>query len=384
MEISCLIKNVDKIDEIFNNEYFNSNDFDKFIEIINNKKHINTFTLFLNGLNKIIKNNTKLTPYTIKCFLSIYTFIYYPTIMNLNPQLKINKDIINMSNILNILFKNILKCFKQDKSLELTLKQNELVSFFFIKFNNYLQLFQEWKLIDIEAIFFNLAISIFDMEQEFNQLINDKTDPEILKLTQTEITNETEHMYERALTIDNTNGKNKVINYYNFIKYKHNEKKDTDTLLETLSLQLEKSIKKAYWDILESDLSETPPKIDNLIIKLTELKHLIKICIPNRPDIHTEIDTNLDIEFIKHKINSEIFDYEELLKYTKYIFDKLKQLQSRDEDQSTKEFEQTINIMIEEELPIATILKHFLKYVFQKFENIYIHKNQFMQNIQNN
>ena len=34
-------------------------------------------------------------------------------------------------------------------------------------------------------------------------------------------------MYERALTIDNTNGKRKVINYYNFIKYKHNERKRT-------------------------------------------------------------------------------------------------------------------------------------------------------------
>ena len=128
--------------------------------------------------------------------------------------------------------------------------------------------------------------------------------------------------------IDKNDGRLKLINYYNYINH---EKRDESRIgankfLETLELQIEKNIKRAYWDLFEDDFKQDPPKTDNLIMKINELNDLIIKCIPNRTDIHIEIKTNLDPEFIKHKVLNNLFDNYELNKYINFILKKLKEL----------------------------------------------------------
>ena len=130
------------------------------------------------------------------------------------------------------------------------------------------------------------------MEEELQSLIKNNNDnkndnkndnDELLKITKDNIEKEKEKCL-KTLMIDKNDGRLKVINYYNYINY---EKRDESRLgankfLETLELQIEKNIKRAYWDLFEDDFKQDPPKTDNLIMKINELNDLIIKCIPSQ------------------------------------------------------------------------------------------------------
>ena len=362
-----------KIINIFDNEHFNNNNFDNFITILKNKNNIELFYLYFKHLEP---NNTIVSMNNTKIFLTIYTFIFYPEVMNLNKDFKINQEIINLSNILNILFRSSLKQTKN--------KNTNLITYFFKKYREYLKLFNDWKKLDLEAIYFNLAKTLYELENDFNTILNQKKknsqNEELLNLTRNNIENEKKRIFKKATKLNKDEGKFKVINYYNYIKYNSkplNEKHFTKTLLS----ELETNVRKAYWDIFEFDLSFTPPKTNNLVSKLKELKHLIFICIPNRNDIHNDVNNNIDIEFLEHKIKSDVFDHIELKKYVDYLFSLLKKLQSEDEDENTLHFENKINDMITNKIPIPLILRKFMEFLFTKLEYIYTQKEIFLKKI---
>ena len=136
-------------------------------------------------------------------------------------------------------------------------------------------------------------------------------------------------------------------------------------------------MKKAFWDLLENELSCDPPKTNILIKRIKELKNLMLLCVPSRYDIHLEIEDSLDNDFIIHKIKVGLFNYQELEKYIYYIFDKLKKFQARSGDENTDSFEKNIKTMINNKIKIPKILRDFLEFSFIKFENIYIQKQKF-------
>lgn len=382
LKISELISEINKI---FDDENFSNKSFNNFTYIIKNRKNIDIFYLFFKEIyNEIEFKN-------IKCFLSVYTFLYFPNVMNLDKKFHINKEIIKLSKIIGILFKGLLKKITANNYDLNNANVAHIITFFIKKFKEYLIVFNEWCQLDKEALFFNLAVCIYEMDEDLQKIIekNDKDSKEykkkeeLLVITKQNIEKEKEKMLKRALMVDKNEGRLKVINYYNYINYeKKNESRLGDqNFLEVLELQIEKNIKRAYWDLFEDDFNKDPPKTDNLVLKINELNDLIIKCVPNRIDIHIEIKTHLDSDFIKHKVENKLFDNYELNKYINFILNKLKDFQCKEDDLDTIMFEKYILGLIEKNEKIGKILRIFFKFVFEKFEKIFIDKNNFLENI---
>ena len=158
------------------NNILTDSNFNNKILILNNKDNINSFLLFFEDIKKNININFEINKKKVKYILSLYTIIYYPEIFNLKPEMEINKQITNISNILNILIKNIVNNFinNQDNKNLQDNKNFYLIKFFFKKIDEYLIIFDKWSSLDKEAIFFNLAVCIFDLEIDYNKIYNDK------------------------------------------------------------------------------------------------------------------------------------------------------------------------------------------------------------------
>jgi hypothetical protein len=391
MELSDIIFEINKI---FEDENFGNKNFNEFIKIIQKKDNMKYFYLFFKEFDNEI-NSKK-----IKAFLSIYTFLFYPEVINLKKDFRINIEIIKISKINDILFRGLIKKMIQNDENE---NLDQLKNFFKKKFYEYLDCFNEWLELDKEAVLFNLAVSIIDMENDLEKILEDENsgkNEKLINITKENVEKEKEKMFKRALMVDKENGKMKIVNYYNYIQFESkrfnddkdinkndinengkNKKNKDKNFIKILEKQIELNMKKAYWDIFEKELLKEPPNTDLLAIRINELKELIIKCIPNRNDIHLELDGYLDPEFIIHKIESKMFDNFELEKYITYILGKLTQFQAKEDDLDTLMFEKYIQGLIEKNTSLGSVLKVFFKFVFEKFEKIYMNSILFKENI---
>ena len=154
---------------------------------------------------------------------------------------------------------------------------------FLKKFYEYLDCFNEWLELDKEAVLFNLAVSIIDMENDLEKILEDENsskNEKLINITKENVEKEKEKMFKRALMVDKENGKIKVVNYYNYIQFESkrfndrnndninengknkndinengkNKKNKDKNFIKILEKQIELNMKKAYWDIFEKEL----------------------------------------------------------------------------------------------------------------------------------
>ena len=112
---------------------------------------------------------------------------------------------------------------------------------------------------------------------------------------------------------------------------------------------VEDIMKKAFWDLVEKDITEN--KYDIIYTILIEIKqHLLDI-LPNNNDI-------IDISYIKQRIESNTFDKEYLLELFSSIIEFLKYWDSEEYKKLyDKEYEETINMDIKIETFITIVIK---------------------------
>jgi len=84
-----------------------------------------------------------------------------------------------------------------------------------------------------------------------------------------------------------------------------------------------KIAKKAFWDIFTEEIERND--YSRLFIILDEIKTRLKALTPNRQDIHTDIDQNIDIDLYKQMISNGAFETEDFMKLIEYLVTKIKQ-----------------------------------------------------------
>ena len=75
--------------------------------------------------------------------------------------------------------------------------------------------------------------------------------------------------------------------------------------------KIEMELKKSYWGEMYSDILNKD--FTSLLNILIEMKQMIKDLVPNRKDIHKELDEHIDIPFIKQKLEHDVFDTNEFI-----------------------------------------------------------------------
>lgn len=109
---------------------------------------------------------------------------------------------------------------------------------------------------------------------------------------------------------------------------------------------IEMNMKKTYWDNVYTNILKGNFSI--LLNILLEMKQMIKDLIPNRKDIHKDLDEYIDIPFIKQKLHHNVFDTNEFVNLFCYYIHWVLKLGSPDDDNKMNSLKEKVIELSEE------------------------------------
>lgn len=153
-------------------------------------------------------------------------------------------------------------------------------------------------------------------------------------------------------------------------------------LLAPKDFKLNFELNEIYLDVFTYELENK--NYDKLLETLEHIKNLLKLLVPNRPDIHDEIDERIDIEWLKGIFNNEAFDDLFILNLFIYLFSMLEKFQARVDDAETEQWKtETLNILYQNK-PLHTFIPRFLEKYIEKLKKIYTSINNLKDFLGNN
>lgn len=112
---------------------------------------------------------------------------------------------------------------------------------------------------------------------------------------------------------------------------------------QKLQSAIKAAMRKAYWDILQSQLEESPPKYKQALAILEEIKgKLTALLLPQHSRLRQEIDEILDIELIKQQVEIGALDFP---RYGQYILSVMARLCAPIRDEKIRELTQTAHVV---------------------------------------
>ncbi|KAI1303004.1 T-complex protein 11-like protein 1 [Halotydeus destructor] len=110
-----------------------------------------------------------------------------------------------------------------------------------------------------------------------------------------------------------------------------------------LRTQVEQVMKKAFWDILESQLNESPSKFKQALVLLAEIKQdLSSLLLPQHTKLKQEIEEILDIDLIKQQAENGALDFQ---RYAQYVLSVMARLCAPVRDERIRELTQTSEVV---------------------------------------
>lgn len=153
-------------------------------------------------------------------------------------------------------------------------------------------------------------------------------------------------------------------------------------LLTPKGFKLNFELNEIYLDVFSYELENK--NYDKLLETLEHIKNLLKPLVPNRPDIHDEIDERIDIEWLKGIFNNEAFDDLFILNLFVFLFSMLERFQARVDDAETEQWKtETMNILYQNK-PLHTFIPRFLEKYIEKLKKIYTSINNLKDFLGNN
>lgn len=274
----------------------------------------------------LIKHNID-KKYT-RTFLSMYMIKYNPS--------DIFSVITNIENKLIDLADKVLSTF----NILLDEPNNIHVSKLFVsRFNIFCEFFNGWKKKDKEMLLKILAHSYWELN-ETSKYIEDNP------IWNTEIEKQKQLLESQANKID-SNGSQFIKNY----------NPPNAHILD--DEEIKQIAEKAYWDSYQEELDNNN---HNRTLKLlTEIRDRLKNITPNRKDLHIELNEKLDIKLIHREIINNAIDDNIIISIIYFIFEKLQQLQSQEDDNSLLKFKEEIG---------GKSLAYIFKNVFKRIDKI--------------
>ena len=378
--------NINEVNKIINHEDFNNNNFKKFTTLIKSNSTIHKFKRLFDNFYDILGKESRPNDLKIKKFISLFTIMYYPNILNLDKNIRTCDNLMKSVTLMNMIFKSILKNYEK-------LNLKESLTLFDNKFKKYLDYFDLWKRVDIEGLIITMVLNHINLEKQFNKnkeyydkMIED--DPNIkdyvmesVNLMNQNFISEKEKIMKKIEYLDNENGYLKFEQYYKYLK---EDEMDKNSILENITELLNDNIAKNYWSDFKKDIEQTNPDFSKLDESVLELKHYIYNCIPNKKDIHKQIDELLDLDYIKSKIINNVFNIRDLEGYFNFIIDKLKEYQPPTFDEDTLDFEEELKDLFENNASLEILLSCFFRYVTPKFAEIVNLRNKFISLLNKN
>ena len=121
-------------------------------------------------------------------------------------------------------------------------------------------------------------------------------------------------------------------------------------------------MKKAFWDLIKSDLNDKPQRFDHLIILIQEIREKIKLFTPHRDDLARELDEVLDDSFLKHLFIEKSLDPSHFFRLILFLIQKIKSYAAPYLDKDINIWED----QIKEKLKVEIVYADFLPFFFEK------------------
>lgn len=93
---------------------------------------------------------------------------------------------------------------------------------------------------------------------------------------------------------------------------------------------------KAYWDRFQESIKEK--EWEQLINFMKEVKTMLKEIVPNRTDIHQEIEDKIDVDILKQRLENDAMSLDDIYIIMEYIVKMIKQFQAPADDNDTEEW----------------------------------------------
>lgn len=290
-------------------------------------------------LNKLLFHlSKKLNKNFIKSriLLSCYTIVHYPKVVLSDSD---NKILVNSAKSVLDTYNNFIEG-----------KTTPLI--FFDTLNKFKLSFEEWRKNDLLRVLKPYINSYYQLSETL-KFVKDSN------IWKKEIAKQQNKLKNHIFKIGG-NPALKILNEYN---------PPTVVVDKQFKKQVKGIMRKAYWDIFEQDL-----KNNNYLlvpILLADLKNMLKKVIPNRNDIHKEIDDKIDVGYIKQLISNSVFSMENCYDLMLYVKNLIKDFEAPEDDKDTDDWWNKIKEKMEG-TKYYQFLPLFFKIAFLKIEKIQI------------
>ena len=153
-------------------------------------------------------------------------------------------------------------------------------------------------------------------------------------------------------------------------------------LTPTNGFKLNFELNEIYMKVFSYELENQ--NYDKLLETLEHIKTLLYPIVPNRPDIHKEIDERIDIEWLKGVFINEAFDDLFILNLFTFLFSMLERFQSPSEDAETAQWKTETMKILYENKPLHSFIPGFLEKYIDKLKQIYTSINNLKDFLANN
>ena len=259
--------------------------------------------------------------------MSSYVICCFPKIVLINVPLS-SKDL-ELKNLSLILIKNYEEIIKNE------IFDLDNLSMFYKQFTNYITFFIEWKNQDYIK-------QILPFVNSYHQLEETK------KLVEKEKMNTNANMANIEYFISKIiEQQKKLINHVQNIagikglEFLHIYKPPNITVDEKIYKEIEKTVKRAYWDKFQEDLSKNDYKLIPML--LYDVKQRIFKLIPSRHDLHLKINEEIDIHLIEQMINNDAMTGDSVYNITKVLCNYIEMFQAPVDDKNFKEWMDNFN-----------------------------------------
>jgi hypothetical protein len=143
--------------------------------------------------------------------------------------------------------------------------------------------------------------------------------------------------------------------------------------VERLNKQMETTMKKAFFDLLEQKVASIPPDYEWLTRLYTEIKDkLIKLLKPTSK-LRKHIEEQMDPEFFHQLISNNVFEYKSFNALICFVFEQCKALGSSGRDKETDEkLQELLDHYNSGNATFATLVPMFIKNANYCIDNIYL------------
>jgi hypothetical protein len=351
------LENLHKYKNLLNVDNIRKLGFGTFSKMIRNKAILNDFGEFFSKLFDL--ESIKKSNLLVRKFLTCYIVVCFPDFV-FNNEIKDVDDLQfkNLSNKISILFNNILNYTNDD---EHKVNSDVKVQEFKIELDNFIVFFNKWKKKDVIKVLLPFANSYYELNDTLALVTQNQQEPvtDDIKIWKSEIEKQKNKILQHVRRIDGDDAVSFVQNY------QPPKLMIDDKVYE----QIEKTMKKAYWDKLKEDIeNEDFSMITSLLI---DVRDMIFQLIPNRQDIREEFNGKCDLELVEQMITQKAMDVKTVYSIALMFIEYLKMLQAPIDDKDTQEWCDGItNLFYTENITYGDILPAFFSGMFKRLEKI--------------